>query len=210
MPEREKARIPASLGQPIPAMSEPMRELVDSILQQGCNNIACKGSRAQIRFRILETGGTQVVIQCLSCGRALRGGMALKQSKFSDIKILPLFDYNLRESHWESWKAMPKSQKDFILRELDPWWVEYSAALLTPEWETLRRLTLERAGFTCEACGTRKAVQAHHLNYSMGFFPPLWLLKAVCYLCHDRLHADHLGKTDEWCLRAKPESADTF
>jgi hypothetical protein len=47
IPEREKARIPASLEQPIPAMSEPMRELVDSILQRGCNNIACKGSRAK-------------------------------------------------------------------------------------------------------------------------------------------------------------------
>ncbi len=70
-------------------------------------------------------------------------------------------------------------------REQSP---EYAAYMASPAWRRRRARVLRRAGRQCQACGTRPAVDVHHLTYAhLGAERP-WELLAVCPACHRRLH----------------------
>jgi 5-methylcytosine-specific restriction endonuclease McrA len=73
--------------------------------------------------------------------------------------------------------------------------------LYTPEWRVMRLRVLKRAQNLCESCLEAAATEVHHVTYENGLMPPAWLLRAVCTLCHDRLH-----KPDEDA--ARPFDAD--
>lgn len=65
----------------------------------------------------------------------------------------------------------------------------YENYLLSPQWQTLRRVVLARAGGICEHCRSAKATQIHHKTYDrLGNELPDDLL-AVCDACHGALHS---------------------
>jgi hypothetical protein len=204
-----KIPIPARLLPPIPVMNQAAKERIEIMLQYGCQSFICRGDTAGVRYRTIANGTRQVVVQCLTCGTAYGSGGAIKKSDFEDVSKIPLFDPELFITYREKWNALNRKEKELVRRQTDPWWTAYEAALKSPEWEEQRQIVIRNAHGICEACWKNKAVQVHHLTYKLGFFPPLWLLKAVCLVCHDRLHADHFNSPDEWCPRSlKEETTD--
>lgn len=63
----------------------------------------------------------------------------------------------------------------------------YSAYLLSDEWKQRRIGCLIRAGKKCEACSSKKRLQAHHLTYARIFSEPLSDLMALCVPCHEQI-----------------------
>jgi hypothetical protein len=198
----KKIPIPSRLVPPIPVMNKETRDRVDIMLQHGCQSIICGGDTAGIRYRTIANGTKQMVVQCLTCGCAYGFGSPLKKSSFAEVSKIPPFDSELFTIYRDNWNAQTSKQKEQIRRQTCPWWTEYTTALQSPEWEEQRKIVISNAHGVCEACYKAKATQVHHLSYKLGFYPPLWLLKAVCSVCHDRLHADHFNSPDDWCPRS--------
>ncbi len=81
---------------------------------------------------------------------------------------------------------------------------EYSRwHLRSPDWARLRRLVLERARYTCEACLVEPTSLVHHATYEAGRLPPAYLLLALCRTCHGRVH----NPADPWfCATRRPRA----
>jgi 5-methylcytosine-specific restriction endonuclease McrA len=55
-------------------------------------------------------------------------------------------------------------------------------------WRERREFILQRANFTCEKCGKRRAIEVHHLTYIRVFQELPSDLIAVCQPCHAEIH----------------------
>jgi len=71
---------------------------------------------------------------------------------------------------------------------------EYRQYLRSPEWNARRRKALYKAGYRCEQCGKAKPLQVHHLTYERIFNEHQADLQAVCFLCHEWIHAGLLKR----------------
>lgn len=69
------------------------------------------------------------------------------------------------------------------------WWARYDAYLRSPQWKQKAEAVKRRAGGMCEGCEMRKATQVHHLTYKHVFEEFLWELRAICDVCHERVHS---------------------
>jgi len=78
---------------------------------------------------------------------------------------------------------------------------EYRQYLQDPEWDARRRKALYNAGYRCERCGEAKPLQVHHLTYENIFNEPPGDLQAVCFKCHEWIHAGRLKRT--WMIAKK-------
>lgn len=67
------------------------------------------------------------------------------------------------------------------------WWAWYNDYLRSPAWRAKAEAVIRRAGGVCEACGTARATQAHHVTYRHVGAEPLFDLRAVCRPCHERI-----------------------
>lgn len=65
----------------------------------------------------------------------------------------------------------------------------YAEQLRHPEWQRKRLEILDRAGFSCEQCGSiDRTLHVHHSYYERGLKPwdyPDSSLHALCEVCHD-------------------------
>jgi 5-methylcytosine-specific restriction endonuclease McrA len=55
-------------------------------------------------------------------------------------------------------------------------------------WRERREFILERANYTCEKCGKRRATEVHHLTYIRVFQELPADLVALCKPCHAEIH----------------------
>ncbi len=62
--------------------------------------------------------------------------------------------------------------------------------LRSPDWKRKSGLVLRRAGHICEGCLSRPATQVHHLTYAHMYREFAWELRAVCDVCHERIHSE--------------------
>lgn len=111
---------------------------------------------------------------------------------------------------WEIVNISPEESRR--LRELP-----YDEFLLTPYWQAVRRLKLERVGHKCERCGVHesaKPITVHHKTYRHHGKEHRHLrdLLAWCVDCHNRWHLTnqkdvHLyaGKIRRKIRRVKPK-----
>lgn len=160
-------------------MSSGMKERVAQLVEQDC---ACGGLECQLTRRRIN-GAVTVHLQCLTCGRSLGGAMPRRE--FTFWQDYPEWDGSLSERYYASEeRAARVAAVQQEKREQYQEWRDQS-----PDWLNLRARVLHRAGFVCEACLDRPAVMVHHLTYVHGRLPPAWQLRAVCALCHERLHA---------------------
>lgn len=65
----------------------------------------------------------------------------------------------------------------------------YDNYLLSPQWQTLRRMVFARCQTRCEHCGLARATQVHHKTYDRLGNEQLDDLLGVCGPCHERLHS---------------------
>lgn len=92
-----------------------------------------------------------------------------------------------RRKNQEIWEQRQREYEAERAARQREWWDWYNAYLLSPEWARRRIAVLRRALYWCEACGLRRATQAHHTSYKHVGNEPLWELRAVCDECHDML-----------------------
>jgi len=65
---------------------------------------------------------------------------------------------------------------------------EYQAYLSSRDWWQQRKHALRRAGYRCERCSSREALEVHHKNYwNLGDEEPEDL-EVLCSTCHRNQH----------------------
>lgn len=141
---------------------------------------ACSCSRTEIRERTIRGGAKQFVRQCLDCGEPV--GNPVKQSGYA-----PEFDEGLRESARERNAEIREKVRK---AENDAWWGKYKEYMESEEWRSLRAKVLERDGFMCQGCLTKRARQVHHRTYENFGNEFAFELVSLCNECHERFHAD--------------------
>lgn len=162
-------------------------EIID---YEGC----CREPRlAQVRF--IDGGNrSHVREQCQNCGCLTTtsiGGMSPHTKQ-----MLPVANKERRdqysETRWEIYKGFIDRCKDLLSKKQEQksteWWQWYNSYLKSEKWLQKSKRVLERDGYLCQACLTRKATQAHHLSYEFVGHEPLFDLVAVCDPCHVHLH----------------------
>jgi hypothetical protein len=70
------------------------------------------------------------------------------------------------------------------------WWTWYNQYLKSPAWRERAAMVKRRSGGMCEGCGARAAVQVHHETYAHVGNEFLWELRAICNVCHERIHGE--------------------
>lgn len=78
---------------------------------------------------------------------------------------------------------------------------EYRQYLQGPEWDKRRREALRLADYRCEKCGEARPLQVHHLTYQRIFNESQADLQALCFPCHEWIHAG-MGKR-AWIIAKK-------
>jgi 5-methylcytosine-specific restriction endonuclease McrA len=73
---------------------------------------------------------------------------------------------------------------------------KYRAYLRSPEWKTLRRKALARAGGRCQDCGSTKDLHVHHQTYERHGRELDRDLRALCPRCQRRRRRDG-GRIDD-------------
>lgn len=148
----------------------------------------CEFSESELRFRRLANGGSQIVYQCLQCGRSASN--PLSQASVPNYKSLPAFDEVLPRQYDQSRSEEALNEK---AENRAKWFSEHDAYLKTPEWKARRAAVMRRANGTCEGCGGQAATQVHHLTYDHWREEFLWELVAICDDCHERIHPHMQG-----------------
>jgi hypothetical protein len=60
--------------------------------------------------------------------------------------------------------------------------------MLSIEWQELRILVFTRDNYTCQSCGTKSALNCHHITYEDLGMETLDQLTTLCTTCHTTLH----------------------
>jgi 5-methylcytosine-specific restriction endonuclease McrA len=152
----------------------------------------CAHPTKEIRRRTIKGGAIAYVMQCLECGATT--GNAISKSAIPDIENVKDVDPDM-PNQWQAKRQARRhaiEQKHLLIQEKHgtEWWQRYTEYLKTSEWQTRRKLVMERANGLCEGCRSRPAVQVHHLTYEHVCEEFLWELVAICEPCHKRAHAD--------------------
>ena len=147
--------------------------------------MTCDHASTKVRLRTQADGQQVPWVQCLRCGAGIRA-VARKDAP-SDVdhllwdEELPLRWRQLESERWALERAALLVARD---TEAAEWFKKYEAYLHSPEWQALRRKTLERARGLCEGCRERPATEVHHLTYDHVGEEMLWDLVATCEPCH--------------------------
>jgi replicative DNA helicase len=68
---------------------------------------------------------------------------------------------------------------------------EYAAYRLTPRWQELRGLALERDGYRCRVCNSPERLDVHHRTYDRVGHEEVGDLTTLCDECHSRYHDEN-------------------
>ena len=123
------------------------------------------------------------------CGKTLQEMGGRSSSEAPDCKTCIKSDESERQRReaLARYRAQAAEAQEEREEQNAEWWRRYNEYLRSPGWRAKSAAVLRRAGGTCEACGTAKATQAHHVTYARVFEEPLFDLRAVCVPCHERL-----------------------
>ena len=190
-------KTPRSLSTAWPRMTPVMRDRVQRHLADGCY---CQAETATLTRRLINAH-VVVHLQCDGCGRGISGGLSRNDHYF--WQDYPVWNQKLVENYRSEWQERNEARlldmgtqaeidRETTSRDYAEW------CRTSPDWHRLSRRVLQRSNFQCEACLASQATVAHHTTYRYGRLPPAWLLRAVCVDCHERLHADRQGFSDEW------------
>lgn len=200
---------PLTLSHPWPRMTAKGRERVEGCLAAGCGSTDCSATTATLTKR--KSRGTQAVsaqLQCDDCGRSLSG--AIGRADCFTWQDFPEFRQELldaQQARWDARREANNAEWENRIATAEVMRARRAAEIegylewcrTSPEWHAISSLVMWRSRGRCEACLDAPAEVVHHLTYEFGRLPPAWDLRAVCRACHDRLHADKRGGSDEWC-----------
>lgn len=149
---------------------------------------SCAHEQTQFVRFVKSNGAVCVREQCMQCGTSMREVPKIGHN----VESLPEWDKSLSER----WYLAKKNRRDNLFAQAQQensqqWWSQYSQYLRSQHWFDLRKRVLERDHGLCQACLKNKAVQVHHISYSLydqlgrsaGFE-----LVSICYQCHKAIH----------------------
>lgn len=136
------------------------------------------------RVHVLSSDGQQT-----RCGKpwSTLGGGATTDPATCKVCISSVAGEATRAEAQAAAIARQAEYQSKIEAENAAWWAWYNDYLLSPAWREKSAAVIRRAGGVCEACGTARATQAHHVTYRHVGAEPLFDLRAVCRPCHDRI-----------------------
>ena len=150
--------------------------------------------RAILTRKTFANGTVHYVRQCLKCGEKTTAWLPQATLSDADMGVAPPFDDDLAERvARERWDASRAAREYDRLNRTGTWWSEYDVYLNAEAWQAKRRRVMQRAGWYCEGCGERRAVEVHHVTYRHRGNEFLWELRAVCKQCHERLTEESRG-----------------
>lgn len=148
----------------------------------GCNIVFVKKEKSNGDFMLKK--------QCFKCGQSI----GKTSYKFDDVggidkvKILPDFDQSLEDGYW---RKKQEDRREELKIERENWrkdfFTQYNIYLNSSKWKLKRQKVLERDGYKCQACFTRKATEVHHKSYEFVYNEPLFDLVSVCKPCHEKI-----------------------
>ena len=65
----------------------------------------------------------------------------------------------------------------------------YQEFLKSKKWKEVRLRVFKRDNYTCQYCGSKENLEAHHISYNR--LTRLDNIKTCCHICHDSLTWDH-------------------
>lgn len=143
----------------------------------------CYFEKTELRHRIIANGTSQIVFQCLQCGRSATN--PLPKSAVPNYRKLPAWDESIAKA-WDRTKHAAHVQEKQENRA--EFFKEHDEYLKSLDWKKRRFLVMKRAGNMCEGCREAPATEVHHLTYENWKEEFLWELVAICHDCHERLH----------------------
>lgn len=192
-------RTAVSLAGPRPYIHTPLRENVTERLALGCYCQHDQERTASLRKRAIG-GVVSVYLQCDACGAAIGSAMSRQQhprwQDYAewDTQLAKAYD-EARRMHLDSLPTYGERNTQ-RLAEYQARAYDYEIWCRTsPEWRHIAARVAWRSRGFCEACLSASATQVHHLTYEFGKLPPAWHLRAVCDICHTKLHT----ADNDWC-----------
>lgn len=145
----------------------------------------CVHTAARLVKTVASNGVEMFACQCVNCGRKATDWIPKKLIKHPEA--IP--DENSKTPTIR--ELMAPALKELKALRLTTYEIRrslYDNYLGSPQWKSLRRAILARAGNVCERCHIRPATQGHHLTYERLGNETLSDLLAVCRDCHEELH----------------------
>lgn len=155
-----------------------------STWQQVESEFKCPHTVTEIRYRDASNGTRMYKRQCLNCGAGV--GNFIKHGDIESPALIEPFDERLIESY-NSLKLDRHNDLNFIQDETRQ--ENYNAYMQSPDWKKRREQVLKRDHYTCQACLSATATDAHHKTYDHFGNEPLFDLVAVCRPCHEIITA---------------------
>lgn len=156
--------------------------------------LPCGHPQAEPRKKIKAGNGQPYYrIQCPDCGAPLSPHLSFDVVEDFRTTFGPIRPWDAaREEAWlEKRLRFGRWIADHINAERHAWWWrEYDAYLRTPEWAAKREIVLTRCKRVCEACGSARATDVHHLNYKRVGEELDTDLLGLCRECHDTIHME--------------------
>lgn len=141
----------------------------------------CPHIRYEMRKKKASDSRYMVANQCLECGGKVGNWIATCPLGVAD------WDDAIAANYWKSIRE--QSDADRRAKD-DAWWSWYKEYLRSPQWQEKSRRVLARNPI-CQACGDRRATQAHHSYehsaYRYAGDEPLFVLVAICKECHTKI-----------------------
>lgn len=139
--------------------------------------------KKQVLAKMIDKSGRELFrTQCTNCGRA-EPVSARELNEFSKSCAVPINE-KLSSEYWQRVTTNENKKREEHAKK---WWKWYSDYLRSGTWARRRQAVIKRAGGVCEACGSEKAEQVHHLTYQNVGREPLFELVAVCRACHEQI-----------------------
>lgn len=183
-------------------MAQPARQKIKAILENGC---CCGGETATLRQRrnrgFSAGNAVNVHLQCDKCGASLSG--AMKRAEHYFFQDYSEWDSDLKERQFEIRRGDVDEAEQVRFQAYEnrkTWYRE--VFLKSAEWRDVRARVMRRANGICEACLDCAAEQVHHDGYENGSLPPMWQLRAICRVCHEKV-------THGWPMEKLSEFSET-
>jgi hypothetical protein len=156
----------------------------------------CDNDTAFLTRRLNRAGVLNIQLQCAQCGYAVGGPLRREHHRRCDA--YPQWDEERRDSFLRAARARAAQALEDRRAAVNQKILERIAGkeefYQSSAWRWMREQVMRRAGFKCEACTHRDAQTVHHTTYRYGLRAPLYTLRALCHVCHRRMHT--LG--DDW------------
>ncbi|MEI6322000.1 MAG: hypothetical protein WCP60_02710 [bacterium] len=150
----------------------------------------CHHYESESRIKLDSMGNPRIVLQCITCGKRMSKDISTENFTPAQLDAMPRWDAQLQKKFYAlagiAWYEQKKANDGASLPK------DSEDYLLSDKWKGICDKVMARAKMTCEGCGSKPAVQVHHLTYRRFGDEMLFDLVAVCEECRGKINS-HTG-----------------